>query len=98
MARVEAAEATLLLTTTAAAAEEDELVVLTLVFVLKVVAVAEELAFGLLETLLEAEEAALLAFWLKLEATFEAELAREAAALALALVLEVGVTLEAELV
>lgn len=86
-AEVVAATANLLLATTAAAAEEDELIVLELetvlafevalelIFVLKVVGAAEELVFGVLETLLEAEEAALeLGFWLELEATLGAEL------------------------
>ena len=88
-AEVVAATASLLLATTAAAVEEDELislelgletvlafeVTLELIFVLKVVGAAEELVFGVLETLLGAEEAALeLAFWLELEATLGAEL------------------------
>ena len=90
-AGVVAALAALLLTTTPAAAE-DELVpgelglelegrlafeeTLELVFVLKVVGTAEELVFGMLETLFEAEEAALeLSFWLDVESTLEADLA-----------------------
>ena len=88
-AEVVAATASLLLATTAAAVEEDELVslelgletvlafevTLELIFVLKVVGAAEELVFGVLETLLETEEAALeLDFWLELEATLGAEL------------------------
>lgn len=66
-----AATANLLLATTAAATEEDELI-----RVLRVVAAAEELVFGVLGMLLEAEKPALeLTFWLKLEATLDAELA-----------------------
>lgn len=81
-AEVVAATANLLLSTTAAAGLEEaglafEEVTLELVFVFKVVAAAEELDVGVLETLLEAEEAALeLAFELDvgvLEMLLEAE-------------------------
>ena len=80
---VAAAAASLLLTTTAAATEDELafaepemelelMLVFELAFVLRVVATAEELAFGVLE----AKEAALeLAFWLELPATLEADLA-----------------------
>ena len=86
--------------TPSAAAEEDELALepeLELTFVLKVVPAADEVAFNELETLLEAEAAALeLAFWLGLEATLEADLTwEEDGALELALTLDDGVTLGA---
>ena len=65
-----AATANLLLATTAAATEEDELI-----RVLRVVAAAEELVFGVLGMLLEAEKPALEpAFVLKVGIVLEAKL------------------------
>lgn len=116
-AEVDAAAATLLLTTTAAAAlEDDELVLLALetvlafevtlelVLVLRVVGVAEELIFGVLETLLKAEETALeLAFVVGVAEGVAEELAfgvlrtlpkAEEAALELAFALRLGATVE----